>query len=129
MAAKNKFWGILLVSIMVFSIVGCGNMLDKMNQLSINMHKEEVRAIFKTGFVAKASKVDAEGNLLDLWEFYDKKSKSTYQIYFLNDQVSQWGKREELQAFPELYIQNKKKSVDDEDEDDMDDDEDMEDDE
>jgi len=92
----------LLIAVIIFT-AGCGTLVDKMNRLSISMHKDEVRALFGTNFVAKASKVDAEGNVLDLWEFYDRKTKATYQIYFLNDKVSQWGERENLKLFPDLH--------------------------
>jgi hypothetical protein len=91
------------MAVIVVSIAGCAGFGAKMNRLSINMQKDEVRALFGSNFMAKASKVDEKGSVLDLWEFYDKKTKSTYQIYFLNDKVSQWGKREDLNTFPELH--------------------------
>ncbi len=100
---RSKMLALLIIFTIGISIAGCGNILDKINRLSVNMNKNEVRALFGTTFAAKASKVDASGNLLDLWEFYDKKTKSTYQIYFLNDKISQWGKSEDLKTFPELY--------------------------
>ncbi len=91
------------IAILIFSIAGCGGFSTKMNRLSVNMSKDEVRALFGSNFTAKASKVDANGNVLDLWEFYDEKTKATYQIFFLNDKISQWGKREDLNCFPELH--------------------------
>ncbi len=100
---RSKMLALLLIFTIGISIAGCGNILDKMNRLSVSMNKNDVRSLFGTTFVAKASKVDASGNVLDLWEFYDKKTKSTYQIYFLNDKISQWGKSEDLKSFPELY--------------------------
>ena len=99
----NKLLPLLIIGMIILT-TGCGTLVEKMNRLGINMHKDEVRALFGKNFVAKASKVNEEGNVLDLWEFYDSKTKSTYQIYFLNDKVSQWGRREDLKIFPNLHI-------------------------
>jgi len=101
---KKKLIAFSVLLFFAVSITGCATMVDKMNRLSVNMHKDEVRALFGTNFVAKASKVDENGNVLDLWEFYDSKTKSTYQIFFLNDKISQWGKREDLKGFPTLHV-------------------------
>ncbi|MBI4846254.1 MAG: hypothetical protein HY810_07265 [Candidatus Omnitrophica bacterium] len=101
---RNKIVTLLLILAIGINICGCGSLVDKMNRLSINMTKDEVRALFGTNFKAIASKVDSDGNVLDLWEFFDGKTKATYQIYFLNDKVSQWGKKEDLKAFPELHM-------------------------
>ncbi|MBU0634342.1 MAG: hypothetical protein KKB82_00300 [Candidatus Omnitrophica bacterium] len=100
---RNKLFGLVLISIIFTVVAGCGSLTDRINRLNVNMHKDEVRALFGKHFTAKASKVDNKGSVLDLWEYNDPKTKTTYQIYFLNDRVSQWGKREELKAFPELY--------------------------
>ncbi len=105
---KQKFTTLLLVGILAFSLAGCGGIGTKMNRLSINMTKKDVRGLLGGDFQAKASKVDASGNVLDLWEFYDKKDKVTYQIFFLNGKVSQWGRKSDLKAFPELYAPAKK---------------------
>ena len=100
---KQKLTALILSAILVISLAGCGNITTKLNRLSINMNKDEVKSIFGSIFIAKASKVDKDGNILDLWECFDEKSKSTYQIFFLNDRVSQWGRKEDLKAFPDLY--------------------------
>ncbi|MBU4304073.1 MAG: hypothetical protein KJ893_00380 [Candidatus Omnitrophica bacterium] len=100
---KKKLALLSLIFILATAAVGCGSVGNKINRLNISMSKDEVRALFGANFTARASKVDAEGNLLDLWELYDQKGKTTYQIYFLNDKVSQWGKKEDLQAFPDLH--------------------------
>lgn len=100
---SNKLLSLLIIFAFALTLTGCGTVTDKMNRLSINMHKEEVRSLFGNNFVAKASKVDKDGNVLDLWEFHDQKKKETYQIFFLNDKVSQWGKRDDLKVFPELH--------------------------
>ncbi len=101
----------MLAIVMALSIIGCGSIINKMNRLSINMSKDDVRSLFGNTFISKASKVDKNGNVLDLWEFNDKKTKSTYQIYFLNNKVSQWGKAEDLKTFPELYTTQSKESA------------------
>ena len=100
---NKKMVSLFIVTAFVLTLSGCASMTSKINRLSINMHKDDVRALFGSNFTAKASKVDAEGNVMDLWEFLDAKQKKTYQIFFLNDKVSQWGKREDLKAFPELH--------------------------
>ena len=100
---NKKMVSLLIVIAFVLTLSGCASMTNKINRLSINMHKDDVRALFGSNFTAKASKVDADGNVMDLWEFYDAKQKKTYQIYLLNDKVSQWGKREDLKAFPDLH--------------------------
>lgn len=100
---KSKLLTLVLICALVMSITGCGKIVDKMSRLSIDMDKDEVKALFGKNFVSKASKVDADGNVLDLWEYDDPKAKATYQIFFLNDKVSQWGKKEALQTFPDLH--------------------------
>ncbi|MFH1460039.1 MAG: hypothetical protein ABIG64_06685 [Candidatus Omnitrophota bacterium] len=104
----KKFTTYLVLAAIILATSGCGTLVDKMNRLSISMHKDEVRALFGNNFKAIASKVDPEGNVLDLWEFYDQKSKEKYQIFFLNDKVSQWGKQDDLKAFPTLHAPNYK---------------------
>jgi len=100
----NRKWiSLMVICAISLTLTGCGTITDRINRLSINMNKDEVRALFGNKFVAKASKVDKDGNVLDLWEFYDQKKKETYQIFFLNDKVSQWGKRNDLKIFPELH--------------------------
>ena len=100
---NKKMISLLLVTVLALTLSGCGSMTARINRLSINMQKEDVRSLFGNNFVAKASKVDPDGNVMDLWEFHDAKQKQTYQIFFLNDKVSQWGKREDLKAFPDLH--------------------------
>ena len=100
---KNRLKVLVLTGILAVFLVGCGGVGSKINRLAIDMHKDEVRSLFGNSFQAKASKVDANGNVLDLWEYYDEKSKTTYQIFFLNDRVSQWGRKEDLKGFPELH--------------------------
>ncbi|RKY37015.1 MAG: hypothetical protein DRP78_02175 [Candidatus Omnitrophota bacterium] len=100
---NNKFLSKMFLLFAVFIIAGCATVGNGVNRLSINMHKNEVRALLGNNFVAKASKVDTEGNVLDLWEFTNETTHTTYQIFFLNDKVSQWGTREDLKKFPELH--------------------------
>ncbi|MBI4845001.1 MAG: hypothetical protein HY810_00750 [Candidatus Omnitrophica bacterium] len=92
-----------LLSSLFIGLTGCASLNARINRISINMHKDEVRALMGNNFKALASKVDKEGRVLDLWEIYDEKTKKQYVIYFLNNRVSQWGNKEELQNFPELH--------------------------
>ena len=100
---SHKLISFFVIIILALGISGCGGIGQKVNRLSISMHKDEVRSLIGSNFVAKGSKVDANGNVLDLWEITDAKTKTTYQIFFLNDKVSQWGSNEDLNAFPELH--------------------------
>ena len=99
----HKLISFFVIIILSFGLSGCGGVGQKINRMSINMSKDEVRSLIGSNFVAKGSKVDADGNVLDLWEITDQKTKSTYQIFFLNDKVSQWGSSEDLKAFPDLH--------------------------
>ncbi len=100
---SHKMISFFVIIILALGLSGCGGVGQKINRLSISMSKDEVRGLIGSNFVAKGSKVDPDGNVLDLWEITDTKTKSTYQIYFLNDKVSQWGNSEDLKAFPELH--------------------------
>ncbi len=100
---RRKLLSLILVTVIVLSTTGCGSLADRINRISIDMDKADIKALFGKSFTVSASKVDNEGNILELWEFYDKKAKATYQIYFRNDKVSQWGKRGDLQTFPDLH--------------------------
>ncbi len=100
---NNKMMSFLVIITLALGLVGCAGIGQKINRLSISMHKDEVRSLIGSNFVAKGSKVDPNGNVLDLWEITDAKTKSTYQIFFLNDKVSQWGRSEDLNSFPELH--------------------------
>ncbi|MBU1086035.1 MAG: hypothetical protein KKD05_00790 [Candidatus Omnitrophica bacterium] len=99
----HKFFSLIVIITLAVSLVGCAGIGQKINRLSISMHKDEVRTLIGNNFVAKGSKVNADGNVLDLWEITDPKTKETYQIFFLNDKVSQWGSSEDLNSFPELH--------------------------
>jgi len=100
----KKLTAFLMVAVFLISFAGCaGSPSKRMSRLSINMHKDDVRALFGSTFIARGSKVDNEGNVLELWEYEDPKTKKTYIIYFLNDKVSQWGERDSLKSFPDLF--------------------------
>ena len=99
---KRMFVTLVGILAIVVMLTGCATG-SKANRLGINMTKDEVRKLLGNKFVAIASKVDADGNVLDLWEYTDEAKKITYRIFFLNDKVSQWGKEEDLAEFPELF--------------------------
>jgi hypothetical protein len=100
---RNKMFSYFVIIILAVSLAGCGGISQKINRLSISMQKEEVRSLIGNNYAAKASKVDANGNVLEMWEITDPNTKATFQIFFLNDKVAQWGKSEDLKAFPELH--------------------------
>lgn len=100
---RHKILSLIVIISLAVSLSGCAGLGQKINRLSINMNKEEVRNLIGNNFSAKASKVNPDGNVVELWEITDPKTKATYQIFFLNDKLSQWGGREDLKCFPELH--------------------------
>jgi hypothetical protein len=93
----------LCLILLMLLVTGCASMGNRLNRMELCMTKQDVRQLLGNGFSARAAKVDAGGNVLDLWEYTDQNTKQSYRIYFLNDKVSQWGQRDELESFPELH--------------------------
>ncbi|MCM8813141.1 MAG: hypothetical protein NC924_04305 [Candidatus Omnitrophica bacterium] len=92
----------ILMSVGCLALVACAS-IPSINRLSVNMDKEEVRAILGNDFVARGGKIDKDGNTLEIWEYNEPRDKTTYQVYFLNNKVAQWGRPSDIANFPELF--------------------------
>jgi hypothetical protein len=95
----------LAVALLV--IAGCATRLSrKMNRLELGMTGPQVKKILGDDFIVKAAKTTANGSTLQLWEYTDKKTEATFQLYFKDGKLAQWGSRGQLE-FPELTLPNK----------------------
>ena len=98
-------FGALAVALLV--IVGCSTRLGrKMNRLELGMNGPQVKKILGDDFIVKAAKTTTNGSTLQLWEFTDKKTEATFQLYFKDGLLAQWGSRGQLE-FPELNLPSK----------------------
>lgn len=87
--------------------VGCSTaMAKKLNRLEIGMNQAQVKKVLGTDYVVKASKLDAEGAALQLWDFHDEDKAETYSLYFKDGILAQWGTPAKM-AFPELNLPKK----------------------
>ncbi|MGC3956844.1 MAG: hypothetical protein QM813_02420 [Verrucomicrobiota bacterium] len=85
-------------------IVGCSTPVSKrLNRLELGMTQPQVKRILGDDYVVKASRIDAQGAALQLWEFRDKKTEESYCIYFKDGLLAQWGTPAKLD-FPELIL-------------------------
>ena len=109
---KSQFMNKLLVrfvtlAVALLVIAGCATRLSrKMNRLELGMTGPQVKKILGDDFIVKAAKTTANGSTLQLWEYTDKKTEATFQLYFKDGQLAQWGSRGQLE-FPELTLPNK----------------------
>jgi hypothetical protein len=98
-------FGTLAVALLV--IAGCSTPLArKMNRLDLGMTGPQVKKILGDDFIVKAAKTTTNGSTLQLWEYTDKKTQATFQLYFKDSQLAQWGSRGQLE-FPELTLPNR----------------------
>lgn len=92
-----------LVSLILIG-AGCSTPLaKKFNRLELGMTQAQVKKILGDDYIVKASKTDARGSTLQLWEFRDKKTEENYCIYFKDGLLAQWGTPAKLD-FPELNL-------------------------
>ena len=102
MKTKHILSGILAVLFTV--VVGCSTPTSQLlNQLELGMTQAQVKKILGNDYIAKASKTDANGALLQLWEYRDKKTEEAYRIYFKDGQIAQWGTQGKMD-FPDLIL-------------------------
>jgi len=93
----------LLVMILCASF-GCSTTTaQRLNRLELGMSPAQVKNILGNNYIAKASRTDATGARLEMWEYTDKKTKEAYRVYFKDSQLAQWGQRGNLD-FPELNL-------------------------
>jgi len=92
-----------MLSLMALGM-GCSTPIAKrLNRLELGMTQAQAKKILGDGYVVKASRTDATGSTLQLWEYRDKKTEETYAIYFKDSQLAQWGTPAKMD-FPELNL-------------------------
>ncbi|HNQ74947.1 MAG TPA: hypothetical protein PKN95_15290 [Verrucomicrobiota bacterium] len=83
---------------------GCSTSMSKrLNRLELGMKPAQAKKILGDDYVVKASRTDANGATLQLWEYRDKKTEEAYSIYFKDGFLAQWG-IPARQDFPELNL-------------------------
>ncbi len=83
---------------------GCASSFSKrLNRLELGMTAAQTKKILGDNYVVKASRTDASGATLQMWEFRDKKTEEAYSIYFKDGFLAQWG-LPSRQDFPELNL-------------------------
>jgi hypothetical protein len=94
------FWSLVLL----LFITGCATpVAKKLNRLELGMSQAQAKKILGDDYVVKASRTDATGAMLQLWEFRDKKTEEAYALYFKDGLLAQWGTPARLD-FPELNL-------------------------
>ena len=83
--------------------VGCSSFSKRLNRLELGMTTAQTKKILGDNYVVKASRTDASGATLQMWEFRDKKTEEAYSIYFKDGFLAQWG-LPARQDFPELNL-------------------------
>ncbi len=78
-------------------------MSKRLNRLELGMKPAQAKKILGDDYVVKASRTDANGATLQLWEYRDKKTEEAYSIYFKDGFLAQWG-IPARQDFPELNL-------------------------
>jgi hypothetical protein len=94
---------------LLFAVIGVGcstPMAKKLNRLEIGMNQAQVKKILGADYVVKASKLDADGAALQLWDFHDEDKAETYSLYFKDGILAQWGTPAKM-AFAELNLPKK----------------------
>jgi hypothetical protein len=83
---------------------GCSTSMSKrLNRLELGMTPAQAKKILGDDYVVKASRTDANGSTLQLWEYRDRKTEEAYNIYFKDGFLAQWGIPAK-QDFPELNL-------------------------
>ena len=95
---------ITILALALLSGTGCASSLSKrLNRLELGMTTAQTKKILGDNYVVKASRTDASGATLQMWEFRDKKTEEAYSIYFKDGFLAQWG-LPSRQDFPELNL-------------------------
>ena len=99
----TRFVSILAAS-MFLVLAGCSTPLAKrLNRLDLGMTQAQAKKILGDNYVVKASRTDANGSTLQLWEFKDEKTEENYCLYFKDGLLAQWGTPAKMD-FPELNL-------------------------
>lgn len=89
-------------TILFTAVVGCSTPIGKrLNRLELGMSQAQAKKILGDDYVVKASRTDAGGATLQLWEYRDSKTEEAYAIYFKDGMLVQWGTPAKMD-FPEL---------------------------
>jgi hypothetical protein len=101
---KLLFIPAVALAVILGASFGCSTpTAQRLNQLDLGMSQAQVKKILGDNYIAKASKTDASGAHLQLWEYTDKKTGEAYRVYFKDGQLAQWGTQGKLD-FPELNL-------------------------
>ncbi|HEY8966167.1 MAG TPA: hypothetical protein VIM58_06980 [Candidatus Methylacidiphilales bacterium] len=63
---------------------------QRSQKLQQGMTQAQVKALLGTDYVVKATKPNAEGKTISLWEYMDSNG-NIYDLYFKDDSLVQWG--------------------------------------
>jgi hypothetical protein len=95
------------LALLVIWVAGCSTPIAKrLNRLELGMTQAQAKKILGDDYVVKASRTDASGATLQLWEFRDEKTEENYALYFKNGLLAQWGTPAKMD-FPELNLPNR----------------------
>lgn len=90
--------------LLLWLAAGCSTPIHKrLNRLELGMTPAQTKKILGDDYIVKASRTDASGATLQLWEFRDKKTEEAYSIYFKDGLLAQWGTPAKMD-FPELHL-------------------------
>lgn len=95
--------GCIMAALIILS-AGCSTPIHKrLNRLELGMTQAQAKKIVGDEYIVKASRTDASGSTLQLWEFRDKKTEENYALYFKDGLLAQWGTPAKMD-FPELNL-------------------------
>lgn len=101
---KAKAYVYLMLLALTLIGFGCSTpMAKRLNRLELGMTQPQVKKILGDDYTVKASRTDARGSMLQLWEFRDKKTEEVYALYFKDGLLAQWGTPAKMD-FPELNL-------------------------
>lgn len=96
-------WAFCLAVLTIFA-AGCSTPIAKrLNRMELGMTQAQAKKILGDDYIVKASRTDATGALLQLWEFRDEKTEEVYGLYFKDGLLAQWGTPAKMD-FPELNL-------------------------
>ena len=94
-------YGLLLLALLG---AGCATPVSKrLYSLQLGMSQAQANKILGEEYVFKASRTDANGAMLQMWESRDKKTEEAYSLYFKDGFLAQWGAPARMD-FPELNL-------------------------
>jgi uncharacterized protein YcfL len=104
----NRTTSTCTLALVLFLVAGCSSSFSKrLNRLELGMTQPQTKKILGDEYVVKASRVDTNGSTLQLWQFRDEKAEESYNLYFKDGVLAQWGLPAK-QDFPELIMPPKR---------------------